>query len=434
MEAEAIVAGLAQSRDLVALVDLSFEIVFMSEGVADVLGFEPAAMIGRAASDFFHPDERSLFTELADGAVSDGHQPDAATLLQLLHADGGFVTVEVLAGVALDGAEPAGFWVVGRTPRRAEVHATVLHRLLERQALSVALEPVPAAMFPTDAAAVVLTCWPRGEPMFSVGARLPPRLSGRQRLPGSVWERAVRTGEVIVCPSLDQLDPETARLAADAGLSNLLVVPMGALGSGVVGLLVIWGVQGRPPAEGLRGLGLMVGDLVVTAVRLREQFDDLHRSARSDPLTGLANRTAFEEAFAAGDDADAVAVLYVDLDRFKAVNDRHGHLVGDELLGVVARRMSAQVRDEDLVARLGGDEFAVLCPGCGRDEAMRVADRVIAAVREPIAIGDIHIEIEASVGVAYDVTRRADLLRRADDALYDAKAAGRGRAHVAGPP
>ena len=431
MEAPEIVALLAQSRDMVAILDLSFEIVFMSDGVEDVLGYAPADTLGRSAVDFLHPDELELFAALTAHAMAAGHQPDAATLYRLRRADGEFVSVEVLGGIALDGGEPAGFYLVGRRPRRSEVYATVLHGLLEQQPLSVALEPVPLAMFPTDAAAVVLTCWPRSEPMFSVGERLPPRLSGRQQPPGTVWERAVRTGEVIGCSSLDELDAETAELAAEAGLTSLLVVPMRAFDAEVVGLLTIWGVQGRPPAEGLRGFGLLVVDLVATALRLREQFDDLHRTARSDPLTGLANRTAFEEAFDAGGDTDPVAVLYVDLDRFKAVNDTHGHLVGDELLEVVARRMTAQVRDHDLVARLGGDEFAVLCPGCGRDEAVLVAERIIAAVSEPITIGDVRVEVGASIGIACADARSGDLLRRADDALYDAKAAGRGRAHVA---
>ena len=430
MEAGDTITLLAQSRDLVALLDLSFELVFVSAGIEDVLGHEPASVIGRSAVDFLHPDEVELFADLAGQAMRDAHQPDSPALYRLRHADGSFVSVEVLGGVALDGGEPAGFWLVGRTPRRSEVYATVLHSLLEQRPLSVALEPVPDAMFPTAAASVALTCWPRDEPAFTIGERLPPRLSGRHRSAGTVWDRAMRTGEPVACSSLDELDPETARLAAGEDLASVLVMPVRVFGPEVAGLLTIWGARDRPVAEGLRGLAVLVCDLVATALRLREQFDDLHRSARSDPLTGLANRTAFDEAFESGSGSDAVAVLYVDLDRFKAVNDTHGHLIGDALLEVVARRMTAQVREQDLVARLGGDEFAILCPGCGPDEAVHVAERIIAAVSEPVTIDDVHIEVGASIGVAHAAARRDDLLRRADDALYDAKAAGRGRAHV----
>ena len=123
----------------------------------------------------------------------------------------------------------------------------------------------------------------------------------------------------------------------------------------------------------------------------------------------------------------SVAILYIDLDRFKAVNDSYGHLVGDALLEVVARRMAREIRSQDLIARLGGDEFAVLCPGCERDEASGIAQRIIDAVSEPIMIGESRILIGASVGVAHAPVYAEDLLRRADDALYNAKSHGRGQ-------
>lgn len=160
----------------------------------------------------------------------------------------------------------------------------------------------------------------------------------------------------------------------------------------------------------------------------------LQALAHRDALTGLLNRAGFEQQMAqavgAGDKA-AMALLYVDLDHFKPVNDQYGHPVGDQVLQMFAQRLSALVRPSDAVARLGGDEFAVLLFGV-RDpsHAQRVADKVIAAAQAPFAVDGHTLHIGASVGVAIGVQTDAgwaDLVARADAMLYEAKKAGRGR-------
>ena len=123
--------------------------------------------------------------------------------------------------------------------------------------------------------------------------------------------------------------------------------------------------------------------------------------------------------------------MYIDLDRFKPVNDRHGHSTGDHLLRAVAQRLAGLVRPTDAVARLGGDEFVVLLSGAGTlANAEIVADKVVAAVAAPFDVDGLRLEIGASVGVAFGVEPggdRRELIRRADAALYRAKASGRGR-------
>ena len=181
------------------------------------------------------------------------------------------------------------------------------------------------------------------------------------------------------------------------------------------------------------GEGLWLGALTEVPFPADPAPDDL---ARVDPLTGLANRRWFQERLddMLRDPAAAPAVLLLDLDRFKAVNDGLGHPVGDALLRVVARRLRSAVREEDVVARLGGDEFAVVPAHAAAAEVL--AARLIDLLGRPYLLNGHVANIGASVGIAAgprDGADSAELVRRADLALYDAKAAGRGMARVFHP-
>lgn len=183
--------------------------------------------------------------------------------------------------------------------------------------------------------------------------------------------------------------------------------------------------------------GFVVVTLDVTQ-RKREE-DRLLALSQRDALTGLLNRAGFEACLERAlhdgpDAAAAVALLYVDLDRFKPVNDTYGHPVGDSLLQLFAKRLAGLVRPTDAVARVGGDEFAIVLTRV-RDaaSARAVADKVLAAAQSPFHVGTLEITVGASVGVAHgaDAQRgRADLVARADAQLLRAKAAGRGRRSV----
>lgn len=161
----------------------------------------------------------------------------------------------------------------------------------------------------------------------------------------------------------------------------------------------------------------------------------LKHAAYRDPLTGLRNRVAFLDrvriAAAASREGALAAVMFLDLDDFKTVNDSLGHAAGDELLIGVAERLGASVRPEDLVARLGGDEFALLVDGlAGPERAAEVARRVLDAFEPPCAAGGFRLKVTPSIGVALadpganegDAER---LLREADMAMYAAKAQGK---------
>jgi diguanylate cyclase (GGDEF)-like protein/PAS domain S-box-containing protein len=174
----------------------------------------------------------------------------------------------------------------------------------------------------------------------------------------------------------------------------------------------------------------------------KELEERLRAQAYHDPLTGLPNRALFMERLRAAEEATRGtgtphAVLYLDLDNLKNVNDDLGHECGDTLLQVVAARLRGSLRDDDVVARLAGDEFAILLVGeenC--DEAGRLADRVLAAVREPVMLEDRFVRTGVSLGLATSetaATSEISVLRAADVAMYVAKARGKGRREVFQP-
>ena len=183
--------------------------------------------------------------------------------------------------------------------------------------------------------------------------------------------------------------------------------------------------------------------LVVSAVRdiadRHESELDLQRQAATDPLTGIANRTVFMDrvrhALHRLDRRDGlVAVLFLDLDRFKLINDSLGHQVGDAVLAQMAERLLQVLRPEDTLARLGGDEFAVVAEDLiSSDAAVALGARIIEAGRAPFLVGDEQFVCTTSAGIALttDAGRSAeDLLQEADLALYRAKDRGRDRADV----
>ena len=173
---------------------------------------------------------------------------------------------------------------------------------------------------------------------------------------------------------------------------------------------------------------------LVHDITLRKELErQLQHQAFHDSLTGLANRALFADrlahAMARQRARRALAVVFLDLDDFKTVNDSLGHAAGDQLLTAVAERLRGVMRPEDTVARFGGDEFAILLEETNRESARRVAERVLAALRSPFDLQGKQVFARGSAGVAVTQsgTSPEDLLRHADLAMYTAKARGKGR-------
>ncbi len=207
-------------------------------------------------------------------------------------------------------------------------------------------------------------------------------------------------------------------IGADAALANR---PADALAHRLV-----WCLAATAIAVGLLAALLLV--VQRGRQRLKAERDDAAHQARTDALTQLANRRSFEEAVAALADSDRrVAVVAIDLDDLKQVNDVLGHEAGDDALREAASAMRSSVRPGDLLARLGGDEFAVLLPGSTEDEAGTVARRMERAVADVVL--DEHGPLAISTGVASGPGRKiADVLWEADVEMYRVKRAHKERA------
>ena len=246
----------------------------------------------------------------------------------------------------------------------------------------------------------------------------------------------------LIGQPLDVLLPMDARDRHQAHLRRFFADPhprpMGAVAS-----LALRRADGTlVPVDIALGVGVCDGrPCAVAFVRdvteTRRLTERLQHLAAHDPLTGLANRAQLRarlhDALAAAQRSGyTMALLLLDMDDFKRINDVHGHPVGDAVLQAVAERLRASVRTDDVVARLGGDEFAVLLPRVDSPaDAVRVADKALLALRRtPITVGDLPLEVDGSAGVACGPQDGADieaLLRAADLALYASKAQGAGQ-------
>ena len=250
------------------------------------------------------------------------------------------------------------------------------------------------------------------------------------------WGAAALHPSMASRPDTDDLPRNGAVLTR----ARLAFLACGALTGPVV--LILEGVRGEPIAVHaviavLSVLYILVLYRVVIGMdELRSALDErsrlavvLREQATHDPLTGLANRRMFVERLDAAlllpRSGRPAAVLYLDLDRVKAINDSEGHAAGDEALAEVARRLRSGLRSADTVARVGGDEFAILLDD-GQDDPAEVAARVNALLAEPVTVGGRSFRATASVGVAVAAPGESahDLLRNADQAMYAAKGTG----------
>ncbi|MDQ1488788.1 MAG: hypothetical protein QOJ23_1302, partial [Actinomycetota bacterium] len=244
------------------------------------------------------------------------------------------------------------------------------------------------------------------------------------------------------------LDPSVTRLfepligePARFSPAHLVLTELGLLAAPMVTALYAVRRAPIPPAP---AIGAAVASVVVAAYlgSLLLQRSIIERRADHDALTGLPNRMLFGDRLAralahARRNDVPVAVMFVDLDRFKEVNDSLGHAAGDQLLREVARRMRACVRDEDTVARLGGDEFALLLPHVsGVDGVVRVARRLLEALAEPADLGGAPVVVTPSIGISLfpqDGADANDIVEGADAAMYRAKERGRNTFEIFSP-
>ena len=266
-------------------------------------------------------------------------------------------------------------------------------------------------------------------------AALGPAAPGLTALPPAELSRAVAwvatgsssrtSGHPTAAPS------QTQSALADAGLTAFVIAPLGS-GSDLFGAIVVGG-QGRaqPGPQVVEAIELLAV-LATADIRSLQAADVLRRQARTDDLTGLPHRRAFADELdkalgrytAAG---VSTAVLLVDLDGFKLVNDERGHQAGDQLLTAAASAFAAALRGDDAAYRIGGDEFAVIACVTGPQALGAIAERLLAAARST------GVSVSIGGAIASDGQDPDELVRTADVRLYAAKRSGRDRAELGSP-
>lgn len=251
----------------------------------------------------------------------------------------------------------------------------------------------------------------------------------------SISGLSVLSGESLVCADAytdPRVDGESCR---KLGIRSMLLTPL-RQGDEIVGVLkVLAGERDFFTSDHREILDILAGPFASMMANAWRLESTAKRSA-SDALTGLANRghilTALRKAVEAEDAGSSTGVLFIDLDRFKVVNDRHGHAAGDELLAIVAQRVKAAVRPTDVLGRLGGDEFLIIGAELSSvDRAEALAQRLIRSITAPYKLraGGITAELGASIGIAivHGRSSATTVLAAADEAMYEAKRLGGNR-------
>ena len=291
---------------------------------------------------------------------------------------------------------------------------------------------------PKDARQLVL--------VSSVGVR--PTLCGpswRTPIGQGAGGRAVSERCIVVLEDYADAADHMPAFAAD-GVTAAMAAPVFEAGK-IVGSLTVashrpgrrYSINEREALQAFAEHASLALNDARTVEALRSTLDKAIHQATHDALTGLANRTRILECLAERlmlpEAVDGIGVLFIDLDRFKLVNDSLGHEVGDEVLRTMATRLAASVRPGDLVGRLSGDEFVVVCSGLhGEIDALGLSDRICRQLAMPLQVADRQLVVTASVGVARAVAGLGadQLLRDADVAMYQAKQRGRARTEVFG--
>jgi len=236
-------------------------------------------------------------------------------------------------------------------------------------------------------------------------------------------------------------DPAEARYLASIGQRTMAMIPLVAAGR-TVGLIEVTSIRRDAFDARAVELAVMLAGEAAMALENARLYDEIRHQALHDGLTGLANRVLFRDRVEVAvarsrRTGTRIAVLFLDFDDFKALNDTHGHARGDEVLVVAAQRVSEVLRPSDTAARHGGDEFAILVEDIVDEaDALTVATRLAEALRQPMPIGQTEVRIAASIGVAIGGAGHEsadDLLRNADVAMYAAKGSSRGGAEIFRP-
>lgn len=412
--------------DGVAVIDGDIRLVWVNRRFRELTGWTDEDLLGRSGLDLLDPDQiADALDALAIASETPHVLPPGA--YRIAHADGRYVTLELHAA-PVDPGDPSSLTAMMARPVEHHAIATEGIELLNAGGPmeGVAEFVVHRLGWIGGEVVVVFDDDVTGE-RRSVHAGLPDALVGVATPPDgpAPWDEVAATGEPVE-RTLDELPPSIAEVARAEGFVACTADCVPDPG-GRDALVILWFRADAPPSyrflfrEEPRYL------LLRLALERRSIQRSLHRAATVDALTGLANRARFFDVVEHRR-LGPCALLYLDLDDFKPVNDAHGHRTGDAVLAEIGRRLLANVREGDVAARIGGDEFAVYCPGVDAAEAEAIAERIRLSVAEPVDLPEGRMTVGSSVGVAVStrgLTPLTDLLDAADRLLYETKRSGK---------
>ncbi|MGD8340594.1 MAG: EAL domain-containing protein [Gammaproteobacteria bacterium] len=412
-------AVLAATVPEVALIHTDV-ILYANQAAADLFGVEPAALQGKSVTDLLRPAYRALMRKRVTDELQ-SQSPLEPMEVQLISGDENRLWVELHSRRLSFNGQPAFVSVARDITHRKGLEASLGRGKLQAR---VTLESIGEGVITTDAEGTIDYMNEAAEQLLDC------------KRSAAIGRTTTDLMALVDEADGDSLGDPVAQCLAERRRINLgRRARLVSKGSKKEFATELTASPIRSPDGEIAGCVVIFHDVS----EIRGLTREMSYQASHDPLTGLVNRAEFrrrlDQALAAprGEHATHV-VCYLDLDRFKAVNDSFGHMVGDNLLRELATLLKNQVRESDTVARLGGDEFAMLLVGCPLDKARQIAEDVCHAVSDyNFTWQDRVFELGVSIGIVEilsDSGTAETALRAADSACYVAKQQGRGRVHV----
>lgn len=429
--------------DAVCVVDVEGRYVFVSAAFERIFGYAPEEIIGRPMIELVHPDDRERTLQAANEIMAG--QPKPHFQNRYVRKDGRVVHIMWSARWSeADGMRIAVARDITELERAEQIQVALhaisesAHSAADLMTLFGHIHLIIGKLLPANNFFVALYDARKDELSFPYfvdqydQAPAPCRLDS-----GTLSGEVIRSGRALLLTPDTPTPPEPDRSLTRRHSLDWLGVPLAGQ-HGVIGALVVQSYSGEVRyTEQDKALLQFVSTQVAAAIERKQTETRLRYLARHDQLTALPNRELFHDRLRtalaeAHRDSRRPAVLYLDLDRFKSVNDSYGHDIGDLLLCEAAARIRRCVRESDTVGRIGGDEFVVLLAGIGPSGhaaaiATAIAADILAALAQPFELGGRQVQMSVSIGMAVYPEHGEDdraLLRRADDTMYAAKRRG----------